>query len=39
MLTQDAGEVAEGVGASVGYDVYNSKTLVSANCQPEAEVF
>ena len=32
LLTQHAGEVAEGVEASVGYGVYNSKTLVSANC-------
>ena len=38
-LTQHAGEVAEGVEASVGYGVYNSKTLVSANRQPEAETF
>ena len=39
LLTQHAGEVAEGVEASVGYGVYNSKTLVSANRQPEAETF
>lgn len=36
-LTQDAGEVAEGVEASVGYGIHHSETLVSANHQPEAE--
>lgn len=36
-LTQDAGEIAEGVEASVGYGIHHSETLVSANHQPEAE--
>lgn len=33
--TQDAGEVAQGADASVGYGVHHCKALVSANCQPE----
>ena len=37
VLTQDAGEVAEGVEASVSYGIHHSETLVSANNQPEAE--
>jgi len=37
VLTQDAGEVAEGVEASVSYGIHHSETLVSANNQPGAE--
>ena len=35
--TQDAGEVAQSIEASVGYGVHYCKALVSANCQPEEE--